>query len=83
MGKHCKNSVHTLQCLTCKDNNNTACAGIVRWSVNDLKCMDKKTRKLLTIHRRLHPRSDVDCLNLPRKRGGRGLKSVEDVVTLE
>jgi len=58
-------------------------AGIIRWSVNDLKSMDRKTRKLLTIHRGLHPRSDVDRLYLPRKMGGRGLKSVEDVVNEE
>ena len=42
--------------------------------------MDRKTRKLLTINRGLHPKSDVDRLYLPRKKGGRGLKSVEDVV---
>ena len=42
--------------------------------------MDKKTRKLLTIHRVLHPRSDVDRLYISRKKGCRGLKSVEDVV---
>jgi len=51
--------------------------------VNDLKSMDRKTRKLLTSHRGLHPRSDVDCLYLPRRMGGRGLISVEDVVTEE
>ena len=55
-------------------------AGIVKWNVDDLRTMDRKTRKLLTIHWRLHPRSDVDRLYISRKKGGRGLKSVEDVV---
>ena len=45
--------------------------------------MDRKTRKLLTINRGLHPRSDVDRLYLSRKKGGRGLKSIKDVVQEE
>jgi len=49
----------------------------------ELRAMDRQTRKLLTISRGFHPRSDVDCLYLPRKKGGRGLKSVEDVVQEE
>ena len=55
-------------------------AGIVKWTVDELKVMDRKTRKLLTIHRGLHPRSNVDHLYRPRKKGGRSLKLVEDVV---
>ena len=35
-------------------------AGIVKWNLNDLRTMNKKTRKLLTINKGLHPRSDVD-----------------------
>ena len=54
--------------------------GIVKWNVDDLRSMDRKTRKVLTMHRGLHPRSDVDRLYISRKKGGRGLKSVEDVV---
>ena len=55
-------------------------AGIVRWPVNTLEELDRQTRKLLTIHRGLHPRSDIDRLYLPRQKGGRGLCSVLDVV---
>ena len=51
--------------------------------MDELKVADRKTRKLLTIHRGLYPRSNVDHLYLPRKKGGRGLKSVEDVVAEE
>ena len=34
----------------------------------------------MTMHKALHPKSDVDRLYLPRKEGGRGLISVEDTV---
>ena len=45
--------------------------------------MDRKTRKLLTIHGTLHPRSNVNRLYLPRREGGRGLTSVEDAINTE
>jgi hypothetical protein len=38
--------------------------------------MDRKTRKMLTIHGH-HPRIDNDRLCVPRKEGGRGLMQVE------
>ena len=58
-------------------------AGIVKWNVEEVKEIDRKTRKLMTIHHGLHPRADVDRLYLPRSKGGRGLKSVEDIVNEE
>jgi len=58
-------------------------AAIVQWPVNTLTELDRKTRKLLCLFWGLHPRSDVDQLYLPRKIGGRGLHSVEDVVCEE
>ena len=39
--------------------------------------MDRKTRKLLTIYRGLHPTSDVDRLYILRKDGGRGLIAIQ------
>ena len=50
---------------------------ILNWSITDLQRMDRKTRKLLTCNRMLHPKSDVDRLYLPRGKGGRGLLQVE------
>ena len=41
------------------------------------------TRKQMTLHKALHPRADVDRLYVPRKKGGRGLLSVSDVVQVE
>ena len=44
--------------------------------------MDRRTRKLMTMHNALHPRSNVDRLQIPRSERGRGLQSVEDTVSL-
>ena len=58
-------------------------AGIVKWTKEELKKLDRKTRKLLTIHRAFHCRGDVDRLYVKRCKGGRGLISVEDCVNIE
>ena len=42
--------------------------------------MDQRTRKLMTMHKVLHPRHDVDWLYISRKEGGRGLVSTKDSV---
>ena len=42
--------------------------------------MDQRTRKLMTMHKALHPRDDVDRLYVSRKEGGRGLTSIEDSI---
>ena len=41
-----------------------------------------KTRKLFTVYGKLHPKSDVDRLYIPRKDGGRGFIAIEDCVEL-
>ena len=52
------------------------------WRKIKLQAIDRKTRKLFTIHGALHPKSDVDRLYKPRKEGGRALISIEDCVEL-
>ena len=42
--------------------------------------MDQRTRKLMTMHKSLHPRDDVDRHYVSRKEGGRSLASIEDTV---
>ena len=42
--------------------------------------MDQRTRKLMTMHKALHPRDDVDRLYVSRKEGGRGLDRLEDYI---
>ena len=37
-------------------------AGIVDWATEELKVIDRKTRKLMTIYRALHLHADVDRL---------------------
>ena len=58
-------------------------AGIIRWSKDELRALDRKTRKLLTIYRLLLPQADVDRLYVKRAQGGRGLITVEDCVSIE
>ena len=47
---------------------------------DELKQMDKRTRKLITMPEALHSRDDVDRLYVSRKEWGRGLASIEDIV---
>ena len=42
----------------------------LKWSIDELKQMDQRTRKLITMHKALHPRDDVDRLYVSRKEGG-------------
>ena len=52
----------------------------LKWTRDELRQMDQRTRKLMTMNKALHPRDDVDRLYVPRKEGGRGLASIEDSV---
>ena len=45
----------------------------LKWTREELKQMDERTRKLVTMHKVLHPRDDVDRLYVSRKEGERGL----------
>ncbi|XP_063595812.1 uncharacterized protein LOC134772704 [Penaeus indicus] len=55
-------------------------AGILKWTVDELKNMDRKSRKIMTMHGAVHPKSDADRLYLTREKGGRGLISCEGCV---
>ena len=52
----------------------------LKWTRDELRQMDQRIRKLMTMHKALHPRDDVDGLYVSRKEGGRGLASIEDSV---
>ena len=58
-------------------------AGIVQWKVSELKDLDRKSRKTMTMYGGLHLKSDVDRLYVKRKEGGRGLISVERCIREE
>ena len=56
-------------------------AGIIEWT--KVKEMDLKTRKIITMYGGIHPRSNIECLYLPRSEGGRGLVNIEECVNDE
>ena len=53
---------------------------LLKWTRDELKQMDQRIRKLMTMHKALHPRDDVDRLYVSKKEGGRGLAGIEDSV---
>ena len=52
----------------------------LKWTREEIRQMNQRTRKLMTRHEALHPKDDVDRLYVPKKEGGRGLASIEDSV---
>ena len=52
----------------------------LKWTRDEFKQMDQRTRKLMTMDKALHPRDDVDKLYVSRKEGGRWFASIEDSV---
>ena len=50
---------------------------VINWKLSEIKKLDTKTRKLLTLGKMHHPKADVDRLYLPRAKGGKGLTQVE------
>ena len=52
----------------------------LKWTREELRQMDQRTRKLMTMHKALYPRDDVDRRYVSRKEEGRGLASIEDSV---
>ena len=57
-------------------------APFVNWTKEEVREMDRMTRKTMTMNGALHPRDSVCRLYLPSKQGGRGLIGVEDCVEL-
>ena len=57
-------------------------APFIEWTREELATMDRMTRKMLTMHKALHPRDSVCRLYLPRKEGCRGLIAVEDCIDI-
>ena len=50
------------------------------WAMDEFKNMDRKSRKIMNMHREFHPKCDTDRLYLTREKGGRGLISCEGFV---
>ena len=58
-------------------------AGIIRWTKEELKTLDRMTRKVLTMNGAFNPKSDVDRLYLSMVTGGRRLLSCGGCVRIE
>ena len=58
-------------------------AGLLKWTKEELECLDRRTRKLLTMYKVLHPKSDVARLYVPRHKGGRELISCDTCIKSE
>ena len=46
-------------------------ARILKWTEDELKLMDRKKRKIMTMSRMSHSQSDTERLYIPRMEGGR------------
>jgi len=46
---------------------------IINWRLGELRKIDRKTRRILTMYKMLHPRPDTDRIYIKRKEGGRSL----------
>ena len=57
--------------------------GIITWHQEELQNLDRKPRKVLTIHGDHHAKADVDRLYVHRKQGGRGLMQLEAAHAVE
>ena len=57
--------------------------GIFNWHHKEMQKLDRKMRKLLTIHGQHHPKADMDHLYVPRKQEGRGRMQLEEAYTVE
>ena len=51
--------------------------------VDKLKELGRKTRKLFTVHKGPHLKSNVDRIYISRKDGGRGMMSCESTIRSE
>ena len=51
--------------------------GILDWTLQDVKDIDIRTRKILNMTSNFNRNSDIDRLYIPRSMGGRGLRSIQ------
>ena len=51
--------------------------------MEELRELEQMTRKQMNVYKSLHSRSDIDRLYVTRKKGGRGLRSLEVLVLIE
>ena len=54
----------------------TPAYGVLDWTIQEIRNIDIKTRKILNMPGNFHTNSDVDCLYIPRSDGSRGLEAI-------
>ena len=52
----------------------------LKWPREKLRQINRRTRKLMTMHKALRPRDDIERLYVSRKEGGRRYASIQDSV---
>ena len=60
------------------DNNNSR--PFLKWTREEFRQRDERIRKLMAMHKVLHPRDGIDRLYVSRKEEERGLANIEDSV---
>ena len=55
----------------------TPTIGTLDWTIQEIKDIDTRTRKILSVTGNFHPNSDVDRLYIGWNIGGRGLRSCQ------
>jgi hypothetical protein len=50
--------------------------GMINWRLEEIKKIDRKTRKILRVYKMHHPKADIDRLYVRRKERGRGLSQI-------
>ena len=55
-------------------------ASILNWNKNKLQKVGRKRRKIMTINKKVHPRSDVASIYASKMSGRKGLHSCESCV---
>ena len=50
---------------------------VINWNLEEIRLIDTKIRKLLTLNRMHHPKANVNRMYVLRKEGGRGMINLE------
>ena len=58
-------------------------AGMLKWTNDELKVIDRKKRKIITMSRAYHSHSDTERPYIPRMEGGKGLLSIAGCIEAE
>ena len=51
--------------------------GIINWRTEEIKKIDRKSRKMLTLYKMHHPKADIDRLYVKRIEEWRGVVKIE------